>query len=363
MKTRIIVVLGVALVAGGISVRADTPEQAAARAALEQKMDELDHAPTSPPADTNSVTTMAKPAEAASSATDLASAATTTPVTAPAETIPAVAPTAEDPATVTPAKATPVATAPADADFPETIPAADASAQAAALAALQQKMSELDQPAARPSPDTNSMATAAKSPESITTTSTVPANAVTSPAAPVTEAAAAVNASVQAVALAAVQQKIQELNKPEAQPVTETPAAQAPVAVSPVIAPTTAATPSASPAVVAPAPEVSTAPAAAPEVAVVPAAPAEPVAVPAETQPAVAPAVSAPMILPYSSPGHARPVNQLVTMSGAIYKDVEVEGVKDDGIVISYTTANGSWAMAKVHFEDLPAEIRQQYGK
>ena len=87
----------------------------------------------------------------------------------------------------------------------------------------------------------------------------------------------------------------------------------------------------------------------------------EPVAVPAEIQPA--PAVPAPMILPYSSPGQARPDNQLATVSGAIYKSVEVESVKDDGIIISYTAANGSWGMTKVYFEDLPAEIRQQYGK
>lgn len=364
MKTRIIVVLGVALVAGGISIRADTPEQAAARAALEQKMEELDHTPTSPPTDAKSVAAMAKPAESASNPTDTTSVAATAPSTVPAETIPAT----EGPATVAPVAAAPASKTPADADFPQTIPAADTSAQTAALTALQQKMNELDQSAARPSPDTNSMAAAAKPAESSTgPTSPVVTHAVTSPAAPVSEAAAAVNASVQAAALAAVQQKMREMDQPQAQPVTETPTAQAPVAVSPGIAPAAAAPPSAAPAVATPAPEVSAAPAA---VAVAPAVSAEPVAMPTDTQPAAvpatpgpAPAVPAAMILPYSSPGQARPVNQLVTASGVIYKDVEVESVKDDGIMISYTAANGSWAMAKVHFEDLPPDIRQQYGK
>ena len=358
MKNRIFIVVCVALVAGGVSVRADdTPDQAAARAALEQKMEELDHSPAQPPPDTNPVTAMATPA---GSTTNTIPAATAAAPAAPMETIPVAAPATEVPATVAP-----VSAAPADADFSQEVPPANASDQAAALAALERKMRDLDQGVAQPPPDTNSVAAVAKPVESATnTTGTVTTNAVTlqtaPAAAPVNESSPSADAAAQAAALAAVQQKMNELNQPEAQPVTETPKAQAPWAISPGIAPATAAPLSAAPAVVAPAPEVSAAPAAAP------AATAEPVAVPAETQPAApkpAPAVPAPMILPYSSPGQARPDNQLATVSGAIYKSVEVESVKDDGIIISYTAANGSWGMTKVYFEDLPAEIRQQYGK
>ncbi len=358
MKNRIILVLGVALVASGISVRAgDTPDQAAARAALEQKMDELDHAQSAPPADTNSVSAMAKPAESFTSATN-------------ATSVVAAAPAGEVPAAVAPAKAAPAATAPADADFPQKIPADNASAQAAALAALQQKMTELDQRAAQPPADANSMAAVTKRVKSTAnSTGTAAIKVVTSPTAPAAEDSAAGNALAQAAALAAVRQKMTELNQPETQPVTETPTAQAPVAISPGIVPSTAVPVSSAPAVVAPAPEVSAAPDAAAAVAVAPAANAESVAMPAGTQPAAAPAAPGPAlavpapILPSSSPGQARPVNQLVTTTGAIYKDVEVESVKDDGLIISYTAANGSWAMTKVYFEDLPAEIRQQYGK
>jgi len=371
MKNRIFIVWCVALVAGGVSVRADdTPDQAAARAALVQKMEELDHSPAQPPPDTNSVTAMTTPAGSTTNATNTIPAATAAAPAAPAETIPAAAPATEVPATVAP-----VSAAPADSDFPQEVSPANASDQAAALAALERKMRDLDQGVAQPPTDTNSVAAVAKPVESTTnTTGTVTTNAVTlqtAPAAvPVNESSPSAAAAAQAAALAAVQQKIHELNQPEAQPVTETPKAQAPVAISPGIAPATAAPLSAAPAVVAPAPEVSAAPAAAPAVAVVPAATAETVAVPVETQPAAAPATSkpapaapAPMILPYSSPGQARPDNQLATVSGAIYKSVEVESVKDDGIIISYTAANGSWGMTKVYFEDLPAEIRQQYGK
>jgi ribonuclease E len=367
MKNRIFIVWCIALVAGGVSVRADdTPDQAAARAALEQKMEELDHSPAQPPPDTNSVTAMVTPAGSTTNATNTIPAATAAAPAAPMETIPAAAP-----ATEVPAPAAPVSAAPADANFSQEVPPANASDQAAALEALERKMRDLDQGVAQPPPDTNSVDAVAKPAESATnTTGTVTTNAVTlqtaPAAAPANESSSSADAAAQAAALAAVQQKMNELNQPEAQPVTETPKAQAPVAISPGIAPATAAPLSAAPAVVAPAPEVSAAPAAAPAVAIVPAATAEPVAVPAETQlaaPKPAPAVPAPMILPYSSPGQARPDNQLATVSGAIYKSVEVESVKDDGIIISYTAANGSWGMTKVYFEDLPAEIRQQYGK
>jgi hypothetical protein len=356
MKNRIIVILGVVLVASSIAIRADdTPDQAAARAALEQKMAELDHAQSPPPADANSVAAVAKLAESNITEPNIsASEAVSTTAAALrmalADTVPVIAPAAEVPATVAPAEAAPVSTTPADADFPQKIPDADASAQAAALAAVQQKMTELDQRAAQPPADTNSLTAVAKPVRATANTAgTIATNTVTTQTAPVAAPAAeesdAANASARAAALAAMQQKMNELNQPEAQPVTETPTAQAPEAISPGIVPSTAAPVSSAPAVVAPAPEVSTAPVAA-------LATPEPVVV-----------VSAPMILPSSSPGQARPDNQLVTMTGATYKNVEVESVKDDGIIISYTAADGGWGRTKVYFEDLPAEIRQQYGK
>jgi hypothetical protein len=347
MKTRNIVVLCAALVASGHSVRADdTADQAAARAALEQKMGELDHSPAQPLPDANSAATMATLAESSASATDAASVATV----AAAEMILAAAPATEVPATAAPAKDAPATTAPAAGDFDQPIPATDASVQAAALAALQQKMQELDQSAAQPPPDTNSVVAVTKPAESTTNAAdTVTTNAVTVQTAPVAapanEPSAGADAAAQAAALIAVQQKMHELNQPEAQPVTETPAAQAPGAISPGIAPAAAS------------------------VAVAPAAAAGPVEVPTTTQPAAAPAALKPdprlpaPILPYTSPGQARPVNQLVTVSGAIYKNVEVESVKDDGIIISYTAADGGWGRTKVYFEDLPADIRQQYNK
>ena len=398
MKARIIVVLCVALVEGCVSVNADdTPDQAAARAALGKKMYELDHPNTRPAARTNSVAVAAKPAHSTTNATHAASAKVAAHRTAPAKTIPAAAPATKAPATLAPAKATPASTAPADATFVPEVPTANASAQATALAALQQKMRELNQPETRPSPDINSAAVAAKPAHSTTNTThaasakvaahrTAPAKTIPV-AAPATKAPATVapakaaqadatfapevpaaNASAQATALTAVKQKMHELNQPEAQPVTETPTAQAPVAISPGMAPSVVAPLSAAPAVVAPAPKISTEPAAAASVAIVPVAAAEPVVAPTRTQPATAPVMlkpaSAPQAatLPSSSPGQ-RPANELVTTTGFIYKNVEVLRVKEDAIVISYRPANGGWAMTNISFQDLPIELRQQYGK
>jgi len=125
----------------------------------------------------------------------------------------------------------------------------------------------------------------------------------------------------------------------------------APAAVAPV---------SAAPAAVAPAPKVSTAPAAAASVTVIPVAAPGPVTLPASTTPAATPAAPP---LPSGSTGQVRPANELVTASGVIYKNVEVQKVMADAIVISYTPAHGDWAMTKVYFRDLPPDIRQQYEK
>lgn len=307
MKTTIVIGLGVALVAGGLSIRADdTADQAAARAALEQKFYQLDHPATQPTPDTNSMAAVVPSAESTARVTNTPSAT--------------VAPAAKVPTPAAPGKAAPTSTASADADFTRNFPAADASAQAAALTALEQKMSELDRSAGQPPPDTNSMAT-------VTTTSMM---------APAHEPSAA------------------------ATPVTEAPTAEAPMAVTPALAPAAVAPVSVAPAVVAPAPKVSAAPAAATSVAAVPVAAPGPVTLSTGNPPAAV--LTAPP-LPSGSPGKLRPANELVTTSGVIYKNVEVQKVMSDAIVISYTPAHGDWAMTKVYFRDLPAEIRQQYQK
>ena len=187
-----------------------------------------------------------------------------------------------------------------DPDFISNLPAASASAQTAARAAMEQKMTQLDQAEARPSPETNAVAATVE----------VPGNEASAPATPV----------------------------------TETPAAEAPVAVAPAIAPAAVAPVSAAPAVVAPAPRASTAPAT-----------AVAMTTPAQTAPVGT--------FPSSSAGQMRPSNELVTATGATYKNVEVQKVTSDGIVISYTPPQGGWAMARVNFEDLPPDIRQQYEK
>lgn len=198
----------------------------------------------------------------------------------------------------------------ANPDFISNLPAANASAQAAALAAMEQKMIELNQAETRPSPDTNAMAAPVE--------------------VPVNEASAS------------------------ATPVTESPAAETPAAVAPAIASAAVAPDFAAPAVVAPAPKVSSASAAA-AVAVGPAVNSESDVMRTQAPPA--------RTLPTSSTGQGRPSNELVTTTGTTYKNVEVQRVTSDAIVISYTPAQGGWAMTKIDFRDLPPEIRQQYEK
>jgi len=280
MKAGKMVILSVALVATGISVRAeDTPDQAAARAALEQKLYELDHPEAQTPSQANSAPAATQPAAPATNATIAAVAA-------------------------------PASTAPAETGFTTNLPAANPSAQAAALAAMEQKMDELNQLQAGSTSDTNATATPVA----------IPAN----------EASAA------------------------ATPVTESPSAEAPMAIAPTIASAKVAPVSAAPAVVAPAPKVSPAPPAATSVAAVPTASSLPVMA------SQAPPVAA---FPPSAPGQVRPANELVTTSGITYKNVEVQKVTADAIVISYTPALGGWARTKIYFRDLPPEIRQQYEK
>jgi hypothetical protein len=305
MKTRILTGLCVALVANCASVRADdTPAQAAARAALEQEFYHLDHS-NAVPSNVNSATL---PAQSAESTTNTATAPNT--LKGPAvQTAPSAA--SVNNTSVSASEAAPAS----------RVPVENASAQAVALAALKQKMKELNRAATVQPAETNFAAT-------IPTTPT---------AAPVREASVA------------------------ATPVTETPAAEAPVARTPAITSAAVAPASAAPAVAAPAPKVSAVPVvAAPSVAVVPPAISGPVVAPTANQPIVVPAEP---ILPSSTLGQARPTNELVTITGKIYENVEVERVADDGIVISYTPVPGGWATTKVLFRDLPTEIRQQYEK
>jgi hypothetical protein len=67
--------------------------------------------------------------------------------------------------------------------------------------------------------------------------------------------------------------------------------------------------------------------------------------------------------LPPSSKGATRPANQLTTVSGSVYNNVEVERVMPNGIVISYTPTGGGWAMTKISFDDLAPEVRLKYEK
>jgi hypothetical protein len=273
MNFGIVGILCVASVACCPSVRAeDTVDQAAARAAMEQKFHELDHLDAGSGKDANAATPLTQPVESTAGAT-----ATASPAPAPA--------------------------VPVDSNFMTSIPAANSAAQAAALAAVEEKMNDLNRLETGSIPDAHAAGAAM-----------LPANEASASATPLTES-----------------------------PDAEVPEAIAPVAVAPV---------SVAPAVVPPAPIASTAPVRA--AAVVPA-----VGSGVKATPARLPAAA----LPASSAGLVRPSNELVTATGATYKNVEVQKVTSDGIVISYTPAHGGWAMTKVYFRDLPSEIRRQYGK
>ena len=89
---------------------------------------------------------------------------------------------------------------------------------------------------------------------------------------------------------------------------------------------------------------------------------------PNKTQRAAAPVTPKPTPAPAatklsSPPVKANPTHDIATISGAIYKNVFVEKVEPDGIIISYTPALGGMGMTKVTFDDLPANLRQQYEK
>jgi hypothetical protein len=101
---------------------------------------------------------------------------------------------------------------------------------------------------------------------------------------------------------------------------------------------------------------------------VAPAATVRAVATPTVTQPAVAPATPRPTPVPVASkssnpPVKTKPADEIETISGATYKNVYVEKMDSDGIIISYTPAHGGVGMTKVTFDDLSAELRQRYEK
>ena len=344
MKTRIFVGLCVALVASFISVRAvDNLDQAAARAALEQKMYELDHPQAQSPPPTSSAAGVTQPGESTTNATNTVTAKAVTSETTPATTTPVAAPKISAPTAEVPTTAAFVTVVPAQVTPTTETHAATASEMAAARAAMEQRMYVLDHSQTRPSLNANSTVAV--------TLETTPA--ATKPAgfpAPAAEAPVKVIPAVET-------------------PSVEAPATIAPTKVTPVAAPAAVAPVSPAPVAGASAPKVFTAPAKAPPVAAAPATTAQSVATTAKAQPTTAAAILGPTLalhaatLSSSSPGQKRSAIELATVNGSIYKNVEVDKVMPDGIVISYTLEGGGWAMTKVLFSDLSPEQRQRYEK
>lgn len=92
------------------------------------------------------------------------------------------------------------------------------------------------------------------------------------------------------------------------------------------------------------------------------------ITVPATNQPAALPVTPKPSLVPpvlkIPSPSlPEKPTNEIVTVYGMVYKNAKVEKVEANGIIISYWTSEGGFAMCKVYFVDLPYEFRRQYLK
>ncbi|MGA2241034.1 MAG: hypothetical protein ABSH11_03225 [Verrucomicrobiota bacterium] len=118
MKIRIALGLCVVLGAGSISLRAaDNPAQAAARAALVQKLNQPDGPQTQslPATNTPSEAVVEQPGKSSGSVTETVSEKAVTPQTAPVATAPVAAPAAVAPVPVAPVVVSPVAVAPAAA--------------------------------------------------------------------------------------------------------------------------------------------------------------------------------------------------------------------------------------------------------
>jgi hypothetical protein len=248
-----------------------------------------------------------------------------------------------------------------------SVQAEDNPSQAAARAALIKKLNVLDAPLTPPPPAQNSSAAVAspgkpenqpeqpvvlkpETPPTVPLTTNMTAapapekpGVVTSPAPPRWDVAAAGSQTNMVVA-----------------PAAEAPAAGVRAAVvQPVPAPGNPQPPAASSLPARPAHETSA--------AVAPAASVRMVAAPPqELQPLTAPPKPKPAALIVGAkttnpPKNGAATHDLVTTTGAIYKNAAVEKVEADGVIVSYSPAGGGLAIAKIYFDDLPAVVRQQY--
>jgi hypothetical protein len=54
--------------------------------------------------------------------------------------------------------------------------------------------------------------------------------------------------------------------------------------------------------------------------------------------------------------------NEIVTISGGVYKQVEIKKVDPSGIVISYSIPSGGLGIARLKFTDLPEQTQKRFG-
>jgi hypothetical protein len=228
-----------------------------------------------------------------------------------------------------------------------SVRADDNPAQAAARAALEQKVKQLDNLQA---PGTPSGAALVHGQFVTSLTDTVPAKRVT----PQTSISASADDNpAQAAARAALEQKFKQLDNSQA-PGTPSGA----VLVQPGQFATSLADTVPAKRVTTQASSTATTPAAAP---VATAAPNKTQSAAALTMPKPTQTLAATKSL--NPPVIVNSTNEIVTAYGTIYKNVEVEKVDSDGIIVSYSTAGGGLAVSKVDFDDLPAELQQRYEK
>jgi hypothetical protein len=163
----------------------------------------------------------------------------------------------------------------------------------------------------------------------------------------------------QAAARAALEQKLKELDDPQAESVPAPPLRL--VVATPARAATNVSVPLPIKAVVIQSPSVPAAKipvaVAAASVAVVAPTKAQPAALPASLKPGPARAV----IKTPVSPVTTQITNEIITIYGTVYKNPTVEKLATNGIIISYQPTGGGLAIAKIYFEDLTYADRQQY--
>jgi len=63
-----------------------------------------------------------------------------------------------------------------------------------------------------------------------------------------------------------------------------------------------------------------------------------------------------------TTPGTPSGSGEIVTRAGDTYKNVRIQKVAPDGLVIAYTPANGGIGISKIKFEDLSDDLQQRYG-